>query len=197
MRSKTRILSNDTPIAGLADRVIGDFWRWAYSDLISNANRGVFAEFLVGAALGALTDRRLEWDAVDLRYRGVGIEVKASGACQTWQQTRPTACAFSISEALGWDSATNTYAPTKTRSAEVYVFCHHAEADREKADALDLGQWAFYVVPTATLNEKCPGAKTLSLARLRSLASPCSHSGIRPAIDSILDRDPSVGDCRE
>ena len=33
-----------------------DFWRWSVSDLVSNATRGIFAEFLVAKALGINTN---------------------------------------------------------------------------------------------------------------------------------------------
>jgi hypothetical protein len=29
---------------------VGDFWSWAYSDLLSSTDRAVFAEFVVGTA---------------------------------------------------------------------------------------------------------------------------------------------------
>jgi hypothetical protein len=45
---------------------IGDFWSWAHSDVMSNTNRSIFAEFLVVSALGLLDTPRIEWDAVDL-----------------------------------------------------------------------------------------------------------------------------------
>jgi hypothetical protein len=35
-----------------------DFWRWSASDLVSNATRGVFAEYIVGLALEALMEGR-------------------------------------------------------------------------------------------------------------------------------------------
>jgi hypothetical protein len=46
-----------------------DFWRWSLSDLVSNATRGLIAEFIVANALGiSTTDRvRDEWGAFDLQ----------------------------------------------------------------------------------------------------------------------------------
>lgn len=44
-------LDSQTPVFSSGDLTVGDFWRWAYSDILSNRNRGIFAEFLVGAAL--------------------------------------------------------------------------------------------------------------------------------------------------
>ena len=32
-----------------------DFWRWAFSDLIDNTQRGVMAEFLVHSSLNRIT----------------------------------------------------------------------------------------------------------------------------------------------
>jgi len=40
-------------IRGLHGLSVGDFWAWAYSDVLSNRNRSIFAEFAVGAAIGA------------------------------------------------------------------------------------------------------------------------------------------------
>ena len=63
---------------------IQDFRRWALEELRGNRNRGVFAEWLVGKALGVIDDNatRLEWMSWDLEYQGMKIEIKASG--QAW-----------------------------------------------------------------------------------------------------------------
>jgi hypothetical protein len=76
-------LSINTPIIGLDNTTLGDFWTWAYSDVIGNRNRSIFAEFLVGTALGVVDKPRVEWDAVDLRYSDSKIEVKAAGYVQS------------------------------------------------------------------------------------------------------------------
>jgi hypothetical protein len=39
---------------------VGDFWAWAYSDLMVNTVRSIFAEFIVGTALGVIDQPRLE-----------------------------------------------------------------------------------------------------------------------------------------
>ena len=39
--------------AGIA---VEDYWKWAYSDLLSNTSRGAMAEFIVRSALG-ITDK--------------------------------------------------------------------------------------------------------------------------------------------
>lgn len=67
---------------------IGNFQRWALGDLVDNANRGVFAEWLVGQALDAIDagEARREWTAFDLRYGEIKVEVKTTGLSQTWNR---------------------------------------------------------------------------------------------------------------
>lgn len=71
------------PIGDLA--TVGEFWRWAMSDLLGNRVRGLLAEFIVGRLLGddTLSHPRMEWDSYDLLYRGHKIEVKSSAYTQT------------------------------------------------------------------------------------------------------------------
>ena len=52
---------------------VGDFWRWAYSDLVQNTNRGVLAEFIVGVLLEAIREVRDPWaTSMSLRPEGSG-----------------------------------------------------------------------------------------------------------------------------
>ena len=60
----TNRLDPQTQIAGLEHLTLGDFWSWAYSDVLNNRNRSIFAEFVVASALGLLITPRVEWDAV-------------------------------------------------------------------------------------------------------------------------------------
>ena len=131
-------LSRDLSIPGLERHTIADFWRWAYSDLLSNGNRSILAEYFVGMALGVADKPREEWNPVDLLYGNVAIEVKSSGYCQSWPQKPVSAgggvqgemlspIRFSIRKATLWNRKTGEYTGEKTRSAEVYVFCIHAE----------------------------------------------------------------------
>jgi hypothetical protein len=49
-----------------------DFWRWSVSDLVSNATRGVLAEFIVASALAIpIHSVRDEWIGFDLQNRRV------------------------------------------------------------------------------------------------------------------------------
>jgi hypothetical protein len=103
-----RSCQDDIPVLGVT---VGDYWSWAYSDILSNTDRAVFTEFVVGTALGVTDAPRVEWDAVDLRYGDKTIEVKSSVYVQSWHQEQdpPSQISFDLKERLSWDAATNTY----------------------------------------------------------------------------------------
>ena len=65
-----------------------DFWQWSMSDVISNATRGILAEFIVAQAIGVAKEGvREEWAAFDLVSKeGTKIEVKSAAYLQSWQQ---------------------------------------------------------------------------------------------------------------
>ncbi|MCK9463071.1 MAG: hypothetical protein M0R80_25900 [Proteobacteria bacterium] len=162
-----------------------DFWRWSASDLLSNALRGVLAEFIVARALGIDDDGvRSEWDAVDLRMPdGLTIEVKSAAYLQSWQQPRPSAIRFDIGPAKApWDARTNaTGAPGRT--ADVYVFCLFTEREQARANPLDLDQWEFRVLPTRMLDDRVGTQKTIGLAGLARLgAVPCRYAVLKAAV---------------
>ena len=82
-----------------------DFWQWSSSDLVSNALRGVLAEFVVTMALGINIDRpREEWAAYDLvTNEGVKVEVKSAAYVQSWKQKKPSKICFSIKKTMEYD----------------------------------------------------------------------------------------------
>ena len=100
------------------------FWRWSSSDLLSNAIRGVFAEFIVACALGAdLEDPRREWVAYDILTRDrIKVEVKSAAYLQTWQQERYSPISFGVAATSGWDPRGDIEFIEKKRQADVYVF---------------------------------------------------------------------------
>ena len=161
-----------------------EFWRWSGSDLLTNTNRGVLAEFLVGVALGAVGGVRREWTAYDLLTDdGIKVEVKSSAYVQSWWQDELSTIRFDIRPARGWDPATNLLADEPARHAEVYVFCLFATEDRDAADPLDLSQWTFFVLPTATLDTQVSEQATIGLNPLRALgAVEVPFDGIRNAV---------------
>lgn len=99
-----------------------EFWQWSGSDLVSNSQRGILAEFLVAHALGVVTGVRTEWDAYDVvTAAGIKVEVKASGFVQSWAQEKLSSVGFDIAPKLGWDASTNMSATEACRPADVYV----------------------------------------------------------------------------
>ena len=184
--SPDKFTRSSQPISGLEGRTIGDFWQWAYSDVLSNRNRSIFAEFIVGVALGVVDKPRVEWDAADLCYRGFKIEVKSSADCQSWCQEKPSTIQFSIRKAVVWNPVRGKHDGEPTRCADVYVFCHYPERDKTKANVLDVPAWDFYVVSTAVLNREFGEAKSLSLATVRRLRTRCKYGELRTAVEQVL-----------
>jgi len=146
-----------------------DFWRWAMSDFVSNAPRGVLAEFIVACALGIKNGVRNPWDAFDLKTRsGIKIEVKSSSYLQFWKQKNLSKIVFPIRASKTWDhdSGITVLSADSSRQADLYVFCVLAHKDKATLNPLDLDQWEFHVMRTATINDKFPKQKTTNLSCL-------------------------------
>ena len=80
------------------------FWQWSSSDVVSNATRGILAEYIVGKALGSIKneDVRDEWGAYDLKTQaGVRVEVKSAAYIQSWEQSRLSKISFNVPKTLG------------------------------------------------------------------------------------------------
>jgi len=185
--SNKKKLPAEQVVPGLDGATLGDFWSWAYSDILSNTNRGVFAEFVVGRALEVLDYAREEWDAVDLYYRGKKIEVKSAAYWQSWQQRRLSKIIYGIGKKLAYDAQSNTQATEPLYSADCYVFALYPEKDESKIDILDIPRWHFYVVPTAVLIDHVGELKTLSIKRLEKIVNePCGIGELRAKIDAAL-----------
>ncbi len=147
-----------------------DFWNWAHSDFLSNAQRGILAEYIVGKALNCLSGKRLEWNACDLiTDSGIKVEVKSAAYLQVWEQNKLSEIRFDISQKKSWFAETNTFNKARERSADVYVFSVLAEKDRKNIDPLNLRQWFFIVLPAKTINSKFGKQKTVSLSTLEKL----------------------------
>jgi hypothetical protein len=162
---------------------VSDFWRWGAANLMSNALRGIVAEFLVAQALGMTSGSRVEWDAVDLRtVEGLSVEVKSSGYVQAWSQQALSRPSFDIAPKRGWDAATNTSAAQPSRPADVYVFSLHHHRERATADPRDVSQWSFFVLSTLVLDRQFAGRKRLGLGPLVKLARPVRYTELAEAV---------------
>ncbi|KAA0597206.1 hypothetical protein J2848_000350 [Azospirillum lipoferum] len=152
--------------AGAPTGTITDFWRWAYSDLMSNTTRGVFAEWMVARLLGLSTPQRFEWDACDLvTPEGVRIEVKCGAYRQRWHTHHPSSrIVFSGLRARTWSADTGIFTSKRSFNADLYVFCVQTETDMARWDAFDLDQWRFYLLrrdEVMKLNQDSVGLVTL------------------------------------
>jgi hypothetical protein len=146
------------------------FWQWSASDIIGNAMRGVFAEYIVASALDKTSGNRTEWDAYDIESKeGIKIEVKSSAYLQSWTQKKLSRIQFDIRPTQGFDSQKNSYSSQLTRQSDVYVFCVLEEINQEAVDPLNMDQWSFYVLGTNQLNQAVGHQKTISLGRLKEL----------------------------
>jgi hypothetical protein len=174
------------PILGVNGTTFGDFWSWAYSDVLSNANRSVFAEYLVGSALGAVDRPRVEWDACDLLYRGKKIEVKASAYIQSWQQRRPSNIVFDVARHRAWDATTNITASEAARTADCYVFCVFADRDLDKCCVADASRWVFYAASAGSINEHFSEQKTARLSSIERISTPIPYQQLRTEVNRAL-----------
>jgi len=165
---------------------LNGFWQWSASDLISNATRGVLAEYLVAVALELDQGVRSEWDAYDLETEdGVKIEVKSSAYIQSWYQCKLSQIIFSIRPTFAWDFKTNLQAKEKKRQADIYVFCLLHHKDQNTINPMDMSQWIFYVISTKQLESACFERKSITLKKLKSLApKECTFSNLNVAISS-------------
>ena len=181
----------DEPILSPDKKQIGnliDFWRWAHSDLMGNAERGAIAEYIVATALNINHNPRVSWDKYDLLSdKGIAVEVKTSGYIQTWEQKTVSKLIFGIQPTHAWDSNTNEYETVQKRQADVYIFCVHKHTDQQTVNPLDISQWDFYLMPTRIINEKLKNQKTATLSTLiKHGAEKCDYYSINQRIAEIV-----------
>ncbi|UCH94825.1 MAG: hypothetical protein JSV88_31840 [Candidatus Aminicenantes bacterium] len=114
-----------------------DFWQWSQADLLSNATRGVLAEFIVAAALELDMDARTEWDADDFKTKkGLKIEIKSAAYLQSWKQEKLSDIQFRIAPTKGWYADTNKYSEEIKRQADIYIFCILDHKNKRTVDPL-------------------------------------------------------------
>ena len=155
-------------IVGL-DATVSDFWQFAMGDLRMNNARGYLAEFIVGRALGLNHAQRVEWDAYDILFGDITIEVKSSAYLQSWDQRKPSVIEFTRLKSTRWDPRGGEDPAGPGYNAMVYVFCVQTAQDHDTYDQLALDQWDFYVLPRSVLKDL--GQKSLRLSTLKALAS--------------------------
>jgi hypothetical protein len=167
-----------------------DFWRWSVSDLVSNATRGVLAEFIVANALAIpIHSVRDEWSAFDLRTtEGVKVEVKSAAHIQTWYQSRLSPIFFRTPKTRAYDPNTNKLDFDAKRQADVYIFAVLRHQDKSTIDPLNVDQWEFYVVPTATLDARTRSQYGITLPTLKTLSGgPVTYVELRNEVRRVAE----------
>lgn len=169
---------------------VSDYWKWAHTNIMDNAERGVFAEYLVSKAVKSKSVVRENWAKYDVvSEEGITIEVKTSAYLQTWGQNDLSSVRFGVAKTQGYDIETNSYEQEKKRQAQVYVFCLYAEKEQDNINVLDMAQWEFYVLKAQAINEsiKYKDYKSLGLNAIVELgAKKCSYEKIHQTIKEIL-----------
>ncbi len=170
-----------------------DFWSWAYSNLVSNTQRGTYAEYLVSIALGAKATMKTDWGPYDiLAPGGIKVEVKSSAYLQAWKQKRHSKIIFGISPSHEYDYDRNgyNYKSGHVRHSHVYVFCVETCKDPKAVDPLDLSQWEFYVISTKQINECLGSHKTATLDKLKKIgAEKCAFEELKQTVNNIYDNN--------
>ena len=194
-----------TEISGLKDRTYGDFLMWAFADPCNDALKGIFAEWLVLRLLGLKSDRRISWANSDIiTPSGNRIEVKSSSYWQDWKLYREDGSEADYSRfiiqpdnkvrfsGLISGDATGDEIREKGYKSSLYVFCFQRETDPRQWDALDLGQWEFYL--TTIEQMEAHAARSISLKRLKEI-----HAGPLSADELVMcfDEKGLLEDCRE
>jgi hypothetical protein len=166
---------------------VKNFWQWSTSDLVSNATRGMLAEFIVATALGFdFNDLRKEWSTWDLTIsHDLTVEVKCSGYIQTWGHEKLSKINFSIKKTKAWNEETGKYEGDKKRHAKVYIFALFNPQVQEGIDPLDLDQWDFYILPTKTLDRQMGDKTSLSLTELEKLCKKVKYDEVQSQVKKI------------
>lgn len=165
------------------------FWQWSCSDLVSNATRGILAEYLVAQAVSGARGVRDEWAPYDLKTAdGTRIEVKSAAYIQSWHQERPSRITFRVPKTRAWDRESNRTSEESRRQADVHVFALLAHADKGTIDPLDVSQWEFFVVPTAVLDSRTRSQHSITLPSLRAVADPVAYSERHRAVQEARCR---------
>ena len=178
-----------------------DFWRWSVSDLVSNATRGVVAEYIVGIALGVDFARvRDEWQAWDLTLpNGLKIEVKSAAYVQSWEQAKPSAISFSIKGAKPENFKAGEEV-ADVRHSDVYVFCLLAHADPTTIDPMKLEQWRFWSVATQVVDGYVRSQHSITVPSLNRLVAQCPDGAAGPMtwqdLSASVLRHPAKGEQR-
>ena len=177
----------DFPIPGL-NATLADFWSWAYSDTLGNTVRPIFAEFMIASALGITSRPRIEWDAVDLTFKGRLIEVKSAAYLQSWPQRALSKVRFEIGRKRSFHAVSGLWEEKPIRCADCYVFCLFHETAHERRNSravLNVESWTFYVVGGEQIECKFGAWKSIGLAAIQQFQE-CNFAQLKSRIEEQL-----------
>ena len=179
-------LPGDKPFKGM-NATVGEFWAWSTSDLRDDGTRGILAEFIIGKALRALTDYRTSWSNFDLKTPGgVRVEVKSSAYLQNFPQKKLSKIRFAGLTARSLDER-GEFSPEREIRADVFVFAIQTCTEPRAWDALDIGQWEFYVASAEAIRKH--GSRSVELPTLRRFAEgPIAYSGLERAVEAAAPK---------
>ena len=162
-----------------------DFWRWGYSDLVQNVNRGILAEYIVAWALDLDNKPRNPWEPCDLITKdGKRIEVKSTGYLQSWDYGTKPNPRFVIRERQRWTD--KGLEKDAEYNADVYVLTYHKQQDRDKLDPMNLEQWDFWIFSKDDIINLLKGRKSISIAQLQKEGyKPIPIINLKKKVESI------------
>lgn len=172
-----------------------DFWKYQYSNIYDMQE--YIAEFIVGKALGIDEPMNRDgWTLYDIEYKyknreqAVRIEIKETSYYHSWQN-KIVDGRISNRRTFSIHRAYTEYKDSTTkleRQNDIYVFCLNTGNNAEESYPLNMANWEFYVVPTNVINDNCaPEQKTISLGKVRKLASLTRYEELKKVIDSICE----------
>ena len=167
-----------------------EFWQWSVSDILSNATRGRFAEFIVGTSVG-LNPKNLrdEWDAFDIKTEsGIKIEIKSAAYIQSWSQKEFSKISFSIKKTKHWDSNNGMSRGEPKRHADLYVFCLLKTKNQNIINPLKLEQWEFFVLPTYKLDNYPRSQTNITLGSLQKLTESVNYDMLKIEIENCYQQ---------
>lgn len=186
----TRVEPEDVLIGLDGERhTVLDYWRWSFSDLCDDALKGQFTEWLVSLLLGIRTKHQLHWANTDLvSGTGVRIEVKSSSYWQSWKFWGDGGKPKAVKVAGSAEEKRITFAGLKVRDntpgslpeyrSDLYIFAFQTQRDPRLWNALDLGQWEFYMLSRAEMESIGSGSVSLLTVR-RKAGAPITASELR------------------
>jgi hypothetical protein len=170
----------------LASSTIGEFWQWAFSDIVGNTERGALAEFIVARALRSKRQTRNEWAAFDLETpAGIRVEVKSSAYLQSWYQKSLSSPRFSIKKSLMWIPESNTFIGERQRHSDIYVFCLLAHRGaKSDLNPLNLAMWEFYVLKTNDIDRLYGSRESISIEDVCKHSFPYTAAELSRAVEA-------------